>query len=161
MLRKHSEPPDRIEACRRARTHRATTATLAIAMYVISGCANPAPTTHSLLAPHANQEVQDGPHESYVLSQKERSLECSTLRGRMKVAILQLKSRNATDQTSGLSRTIHSGVTSVIGGTAHGADPETFYRRETARLHAYNELLKEQDCRGFDLQKELSPVSVS
>ena len=83
------------------------------------------------------------------------------MRGRMQVAILHLKSRKELPGSSGLSSGMHGTVTNIFGGTSYGIDPKAEVARETARLHAYNDLLRQKECKSFDLQTELAPTVMS
>lgn len=90
-----------------------------------------------------------------LVTANDRDADCKTLRGRMQVSILDLNAKTSTPKTTGLSRAMQSSVSSVLGGPKTGVNPDGDIERQRARLHALNQLLKEQDCKTFDLDKEL------
>jgi len=136
---------------------RSTRHTLLIAaMIACTGCASQSgPTLNSLEQPATAQQTRSPAR--YTLTEEEQELDCKVIRGRMQVALLHLKSEKKKPTSTGLSRGMQSMAAGIFGGTTYGTDPRTTAAKETARLYAYNAHLKSQDCKTFDLQKELAP----
>lgn len=130
----------------------------------LAGCASQQLTPAGGLSPPDASTTQTAQQTApgatgYTLTDADRDLDCETIRGRMRITLLQLRARSPATESTGLSRGLQSTVTSIFGGTSYGSDPNAFAKRETARLFAYNRLLKEQDCKTLDLEKELRPRS--
>lgn len=126
------------------------------AVPVLSGCAGSSPdgvTPATAVAPS-----QPG---TYQLTDEDKGLDCKSLTGRMQVRILQERDYVQRSQTSGLSRSVKAGVTTVFGGSAYGSDPEADHARTVAMLEAYNKQLAAKGCRTFDLAAELQPKPVT
>lgn len=79
----------------------------------------------------------------------------------MQVWILQERDFVQRPQTTGFSRSVQSGVTSVFGGSTHGSSPEADHAHAVAMLEAYNKQLAAKGCRTFDLAAELQPKPVT
>lgn len=130
---------------------------LCTAMTIATGCAS-----QSNLSIDATggppQAKPTGMSTGYVLTDADRELDCKVIRGRMKVAIFHLQSHRDMPSSTVLSRNMQSAAAGIFGGTTYGTNPQAIVDKETARLKAYNSLLKDQDCATFDLQKELAPT---
>ncbi len=126
-----------------------------VTMVACAGCTSQSsPALKPLDGPASTKHT--GAPSSYTLTSEERALDCNVMRGRMKVALLQLQSEHKMPASTGLSRGMQTTAAGIFGGTTYGTDPRAETARETARLYAYNSHLKSQDCKTFDLQKELA-----
>lgn len=128
---------------------------VAAAFLLCAGCASQsAPTLQAVNDP--KPEPAASARLGYTLTDKERALDCKVIRGRMKIALLKLQTDKKLPESTSLSRNMQSTTASIFGGTKYGTDPAAAREKETARLHAFNKHLKSQNCRTFDLQKELA-----
>ena len=129
-------------------------ALMALSLLVLGGCAS---TT--TLETHGGQ-TSPAPH-GYALTEKDKALDCATMRGRMQIALLQLKAQDKDHDSSHLARHTQSSVTQIFGGPSYGTDRAAYSVQETSRLRAYNQWLKDQNCRAYDLDQELIQASNS
>ncbi|MFN0219723.1 MAG: hypothetical protein ACKVP4_13015 [Hyphomicrobium sp.] len=118
----------------------------------LAGCASQS----GLVAEPLSGEASAG----YVLSDKEMSLNCKELMGRMQLRILQIRDYDAVNNASIGSRAIQSGFTTVAGGAKYGADPNGTYARDRAQLAAFNQRLAALNCKTYNLDDELRPKDV-
>jgi hypothetical protein len=78
----------------------------------------------------------------------------------MQVRILQIRDYSDRPGTTGLSHTLQTATTTVLGGTKEGTDPDSRYARDRAVLEAYNNQLAAKGCPTFNLVAELKPKSI-
>jgi hypothetical protein len=108
--------------------------------------------------------AQQGPRGSavgqYELSKSELELDCRKLTGRMQVRILQVRDYAKREKSSAIARITQQGTTQILGGTQHGANPDSQYQRDVAMLYAYNRQLAAKKCPTFNLETELQPQPV-
>ena len=81
---------------------------------------------------------------------------CKKITGRMKLRILELRSRRAEDPTTAASRVMQQAMTPVFGGTSRGARPEAEIAADRAALEADNARLVAKGCASFDLAAALA-----
>lgn len=81
---------------------------------------------------------------------------CKKITGRMKLRILELRSRRAEDRTTAASRVMQQAMTPVFGGTSRGARPEAEIAADRAALEADNARLVAKGCASFDLAAALA-----
>ena len=94
---------------------------------------------------------------TYELGPDELKLDCKKLTGRVTIRILQMRNNQIRSNSTLASRLSQQAFTPLYGGTQHGADPDSDYRRDLALVQAYNKQLAEKKCKVFDLTKELQP----
>lgn len=125
---------------------------IATAIAVSSGCAS---------VPVQNSEAQlhtahQGTSRDYLLTEEEKSLDCATLRGRMQIALLQIKSNAHAPKSSALSSAMQGSLKQIFAGTTKPTDQSLSTAYEISRLRAYNTWLHHHDCQTFDLTRELA-----
>ncbi len=91
----------------------------------------------------------------YKLSDAEAKLDCPKLTGQMKVRIANMRAAHAQRSGTGVSQTIQSVVTPVMGGVRRGANPDSDLQLDRAKLEAFNKRLAEKNCKTLDLDAEL------
>jgi hypothetical protein len=139
----------------------------AIAGAVVCGCAGaPADTKPNLvndIPPAAETGVVTGtlPPVGYQLTEDEQKYDCPKLTGLMQIRILQVRGYDSTKQTSAAARGLQALTTPIFGGTKEGVDPDAQYRKDIAKLRAYNQQLASLKCKTFDLDAELSATGDS
>jgi hypothetical protein len=93
---------------------------------------------------------------TYELSELDKARDCKRTLGSMQISIARLKDPAFRAEPSAISSGIQSGSSSVYGGSARGADRQSEYARERARLDAYNRLLASKNCKTLDIDAELA-----
>jgi hypothetical protein len=99
----------------------------------------------------------------YHMSNQEKATDCKHLRGSIMVTISRLRHRQGEVATSpfavGANRattTLLGGAGKGYGGSGKGLDRDEDYRRDRARLEAYNRHLASKGCPTVDIAAELS-----
>lgn len=127
------------------RLRRSRLAMAFVASVFVGGCAQSAnPPLNDPLAAHKTAEARVAS-----TGQTASDLDCATIRGRMQVAIMHLKSQQSTPDASGLSK----GMSRLFGGSAP-TSTQAYITKERTRLDRWNAILKQKNCRAFDLEKE-------
>jgi hypothetical protein len=127
-----------------------------IAAAFVGACASGANDTGGLsIAPAAGPTSAPEP-KSGLARENEAEIDCKKLTGRMQIRILEMRTYAVTDQTSGLSRSMHSAGKTVFGGTSAGIDPQGEHARDLAELEMHNRQLASQDCKSYDIQQSLA-----
>jgi hypothetical protein len=93
---------------------------------------------------------------AYHMSSQEMATDCHHLRGAMLVTIARLRERAKEVGSSPFAIGANSVATSVLGGSPKGLDRDAEYRRDRARLEAYNRHLASKNCPTVDIQAELA-----
>jgi hypothetical protein len=93
---------------------------------------------------------------TYHMSSQEMATDCSHLRGYMLVTITRLRQRAGEVATSPFAVGANSVKTTVFGGSSKGLDRDAEYRRDRARLEAYNRHLASKKCPTVDIEGELA-----
>ncbi len=96
------------------------------------------------------------PDGTYTLTADDNKLNCSQIRGRMKLRLMQIRATRNSQKSTALSRNMHGASSSIFGGTNHGVNPDQQYAQDVAILRAYNSQLAAKKCETFDLDKELA-----
>jgi hypothetical protein len=92
----------------------------------------------------------------YHMSSQETATDCRHLKGSMLVTISRLRQRASEVATSPFAVGANSAATTVFGGSAKGLDRDAEYRRDRARLEAYNRHLASKNCPTVDIEAELA-----
>jgi hypothetical protein len=93
---------------------------------------------------------------AYVMSNQEKATDCRRLRGSIMVTISRLKSRPGGAGTSPLAVGANKAATTVFGGSSRGLDGDAEYKRDRARIEAYNRHLASKKCPTVDIAAELA-----
>lgn len=91
----------------------------------------------------------------YHMSSQEMATDCKHLRGSMLVTISRLRQRAGDVPTSPLAVGANAAKTTLLGGSTKGLDRDAEYRRDRARLEAYNRHLASKNCPTVDIDAEL------
>ena len=137
----------------------------AVASALVCGCAGaPADTKPNLvndIPPAAETGVVTGalPTSGYQLTEDEQKYDCPKLTGLMQIRILQVRGYDSNKKTSVAARGMQALTTPIFGGTKEGVDPDAQYRKDIAKLRAYNQQLAFLKCKTFDLDADLSATT--
>src|SRR5262245_24123771 len=93
---------------------------------------------------------------SYELSELDKARDCKRTLGSMQISIARLKDPAFRVEPSAVSSVMQSSGAAVTGGSGRGADRQSEYAREPARLEAYNRLLASKNCKTLDIDAELA-----
>jgi hypothetical protein len=94
---------------------------------------------------------------AYVMSNQEKATDCRRLRGSIMVTISRLRSRAAgASGSSSLAVGANKAATTVFGGSTRGLDADAEYKRDRARIEAYNRHLASKKCATVDIAAELA-----
>jgi hypothetical protein len=92
----------------------------------------------------------------YHMSNQEKATDCRHLRGSIMVTISRLRQRAAEGGTSSLAVGSNKAATTVFGGSSRGLDRDAEYKRDRARIEAYNQHLASKKCATVDIAAELA-----
>ena len=92
---------------------------------------------------------------TYELSELDKARDCKRTLGSMQISIARLKDAAFRVEPSAASSALQSG-SATFGGSGRGADRQSEYQRERARLEAYNRLLASKNCKTLDIDAELA-----
>jgi hypothetical protein len=109
--------------------------------------------TTKLIGQPSGEMTADG---TYELSDFDKARDCKRTLGSMQISIARLKDPAFRVEPSAVSSALHSGSTALAGGSGRGADRQSEYARERARLEAYNRLLASKNCKTLDIDAELA-----
>lgn len=132
---------------------------ISIILTGLSACASSVPPGSSEVTGALPSPRASAANSTAGITENDRQADCKVLRGRVQVGMLDLKARANDQKSTGLSRAMQSSVSSVLGGPKSGINPSAENARQLARLRALNQLLKERDCKTFDLDKELAATT--
>jgi hypothetical protein len=93
---------------------------------------------------------------TYELSEFDKARDCKRTLGSMQISIARLKDPAFRVEPSAVSSVLQSGSATLAGGSGRGADRQSEYARERARLEAYNRLLASKNCKTLDIDAELA-----
>jgi len=93
---------------------------------------------------------------TYHMSSQETATDCKHLRGSILVTISRMKQREHEVATSPFAVGANDIKTSIFGGSSKGLDRDAEYRRDRARIEAYNGHLKSKNCPTVDIDAELA-----
>jgi hypothetical protein len=93
---------------------------------------------------------------TYELSEVDKARDCKRTLGSMQISIARLKDPAFRVEPSAVSSVLQSGSATLAGGSGRGADRQSEYARERARLEAYNRLLASKNCKTLDIDAELA-----
>jgi hypothetical protein len=93
---------------------------------------------------------------TYHMSSQEMATDCRHLRGAILVTISRLRQRASDVPSSPFAIGANSVATTVLGGSAKGLDRDAEYRRDRARIQAYNRHLAAKNCPTVDIEAELA-----
>jgi hypothetical protein len=93
---------------------------------------------------------------AYHMSSQEKATDCRRLRGSMMVTISRLRHRDTETAPSALAKSANQTVAPLIGRSSKGLDRDAEYRRDRARLDAYNRHLADKGCPTIDIDAELT-----
>jgi hypothetical protein len=93
---------------------------------------------------------------AYHMSNQEKATDCRHLRGSIMVTISRLRHRSSEVAGSPLAVGANAAATTVLGGSARGLDRDAEYRRDRARIEAYNRHLASKSCPTVDIAAELA-----
>lgn len=134
--------------------------TLSACLLLLAACAGSPPAdTLSLQQPARGPD--DGARSALTTSSpgREKKFDCSGKRGRLQVAILQFQSGSKTAEPSGLSETLTSMFSGFVGKPSEINDNGNGLTLSRRDIEAANAELKANNCKAFDLEKELLPVA--
>ena len=92
----------------------------------------------------------------YYMSNQEKATDCRHLRGSILVTISRLRHRGNEVGTSAFAVGANQAATTIFGGSTKGLDREAEYRRDRARIEAYNRHLAAKGCPTVDIAAELA-----
>jgi hypothetical protein len=92
----------------------------------------------------------------YYMSSQEKATDCRHLKGAMLVTISRLRHRASEVATSPFAVGANTVTTPLFGGSSKGLDRDAEYRRDRARLEAYNQHLASKSCPTVDIDAELA-----
>jgi hypothetical protein len=92
----------------------------------------------------------------YHMSNQEKATDCGHLRGSIMVTISRMRARGREVATSSLAVGANSAATTVFGGSNRGLDRDAEYRRDRARVEAYNRQLASKKCATVNIAAELA-----
>lgn len=128
-----------------------TCAAQGIALFLVTviqtGCAT---TEQSAPSPALQSQASQA---TYQLTEADKQLDCATIRGRIKIAVLRLRAQRSYDSGSVLARTMHKSVGQMFGDPARSAEPDQIAQMEQARVEAYTNLLREKSCSTIGLDE--------
>jgi len=93
---------------------------------------------------------------TYNMSNQEKATDCQHLRGAIMVTITRLRHRQKDVATSPFAVGANSAATTVFGGSGRGLDRDAEFRRDRARIEAYNRHLASKGCPTVDIAAELA-----
>jgi len=91
----------------------------------------------------------------YHMSTTEKAMDCRRMTGSMQITIARLKDAYTRAEPSLLASSTQKLAAPVLGGSTVGADRGGEYRRERAKLDAYNSELAAKSCKTLDIEAEL------
>jgi hypothetical protein len=92
----------------------------------------------------------------YHMSNQEKATECGRLRGSIMISISRMRARGRDVASSPFAVGANSAATTVFGGSNRGLDRDAEYRRDRARVEAYNRHLAAKKCPTVDIAAELA-----
>jgi len=92
----------------------------------------------------------------YHMSNQEKATDCRHLRGSIMVTISRMRHRASDAAPSPFAVGANSAATTVFGGSTRGLDRDEEYRRDRARVEAYNRHLAAKECPTVDIAAELA-----
>lgn len=92
----------------------------------------------------------------YYMSNQEKATDCKHLRGSIMVTISRMRHHGSEADTSALAVGSNKVATTVYGGSSRGLDREAEYRRDRARIEAYNRHLASKKCPTVNIAAELA-----
>jgi hypothetical protein len=92
----------------------------------------------------------------YVMSNQEKATDCKRLKGSIMVTISRLRNRAGGASTSSLAVGTNKAATTVFGGSSRGLDSDAEYKRDRARIEAYNRHLASKKCATVNIAAELA-----
>jgi hypothetical protein len=92
----------------------------------------------------------------YQMSSQEKATDCGHLRGSIMVSISRMRARGREVATSPFAVGANGAASTVFGGSDRGLDRDLEYRRDRARVEAYNQHLAAQNCPTVDIAAELA-----
>jgi hypothetical protein len=93
---------------------------------------------------------------AYHMSNQEKATDCKHLRGSIVVTISRMRHQAREAATSPFAVGANNAATTVFGGSSRGLDRDAEYRRDRARIEAYNRHLASKDCPTVDIAAELA-----
>lgn len=93
---------------------------------------------------------------AYHMSNQEKATDCRHLRGSMMVTISRLRQRAGEVGTSPFAVGANQVATTLFGGSSKGLERDAEYKRDRARLEAYNAHLASKGCPTVDIDAELA-----
>jgi hypothetical protein len=109
-------------------------------------------TSKALVQPSGEMSAEG----NYELSELDKARDCKRTLGSMQISIARLKDPAFRVEPSAVSSALQSGSSTLAGGAGRGADRQSEYARERARLEAYNRLLASKNCKTLDIDAELA-----
>jgi len=92
----------------------------------------------------------------YHMSNQEKATDCGHLRGSIMVSISRMRARGRDVATSPFAVGANTAATTVFGGSSRGLDRDAEYRRDRARVEAYNRHLASKNCPTVNIAAELA-----
>src|SRR5262245_22310112 len=92
----------------------------------------------------------------YHMSNQEKATDCKHLRGSIVVTISRMRHRASEGSTSQLAVGANKAATTVFSGSSRGLDRDAEYRRDRARIEAYNRHLASKKCPTVNIAAELA-----
>ena len=92
----------------------------------------------------------------YHMSNQEKATDCQHLRGSIVITISRMRHREKDVATSPFAVGANSAASTVFGGSGRGLDRDAEYRRDRARIEAYNRHLASKNCPTVDIAAELA-----
>jgi hypothetical protein len=127
---------------------------LAACAAAIPGYTPPAFKESKIVAPmRAGDMDADG---VYHMSNQEQATDCQHLRGSIVITISRMRHREKDAATSPFAVGANSAASTVFGGSGRGLDRDAEYRRDRARIEAYNRHLASKNCPTVDITAELA-----
>lgn len=93
---------------------------------------------------------------SFKMSETEKALDCRKLTGSMQITIARMKDQAERPPPSSFSTTMKGTLSPLIGGSTFNANPQGEVARDRAKLHAYNQALRDKGCTTMDVEAELA-----
>ncbi|MBO0763666.1 MAG: hypothetical protein J2P50_03615 [Hyphomicrobiaceae bacterium] len=94
--------------------------------------------------------------EVYHMSNQEKATDCKHLKGSILVTISRMRQQAKEVPTSSLAVGANKAATTVLRGSDRGLDRDAEYKRDRARIEAYNRHLASKKCPTVNIERELA-----